>query len=133
MNSRSGTSFPYGPNVINTGNRPSALGRYRFACRIAPSRIGTSAFCSRSISYRPVMAIPSDNAAYLATANRRRVRRFELRGQRLDRHARAFEQLSPPATFLAVSCRGDVANILRRISRAGRVGEIVGTQESRAA
>jgi len=79
------------------------------------------------------MAIPSDDAAYLAKANRRRARRFELRGQRLDRHARAFKQLSPPATFLGVSCRGDVAKILHRIINAAPVVEIVGTQESGAA
>src|SRR5262249_13541499 len=56
MNSRSGTSFPYGPNVMSTGNRPSEFGRYTFARRIAPSRMGTSAFCSTSILCRPVMA-----------------------------------------------------------------------------
>src|SRR5215471_315823 len=44
------------PSVINTGNRPSAWGRYTFARKIAPSRIGTSAFCSTSISCRLVMA-----------------------------------------------------------------------------
>src|SRR5215471_11421470 len=57
INSRSGTSFPYGPNVMSTGNRPSAFGRYTFACKIAPSRTGTSAFCSKSISYCPVMVM----------------------------------------------------------------------------
>src|SRR5215469_16532506 len=38
------------------GIRPLAFGRYTFACKIAPSRTGTSAFCSKSISYCPVMA-----------------------------------------------------------------------------
>src|SRR5262249_36584201 len=56
MNSRSGTSFPYGPNVMSMGNSPSEFGRYTFARRIAPSRMGTSAFCSTSILCRPVMA-----------------------------------------------------------------------------
>src|SRR5215831_9838588 len=41
---------------MSTGNRPTAVGRYTFACKTAPSRIRTSAFCSKSISYCPVMA-----------------------------------------------------------------------------
>jgi hypothetical protein len=38
-----------------------------------------------------------------------------------------------PDAFLGVSCRGDVAKILHRITNAAPVTEIVGTQESGAA
>src|SRR5262249_34102247 len=63
MNSRSGTSFPYGPNVMSTGNCLSPSGRYTFARRIAPSRIGTAVSCSTSIPYRTAIAHPPQRRA----------------------------------------------------------------------
>src|SRR5262249_4138642 len=63
MNSRSGTSFPYGPNVMSTGNRPWASGRYTFARRIAPSRIGTAVSCSTSIPYPTAISHPPQRRA----------------------------------------------------------------------